>query len=100
MSLPKHEPLPNAASSNKYGKAVVYVLRCVDGTLYTGWTTDLALRLRAHQAAKGAKYTRGRLPVELAGWFAAADRTEARRFEAYFKKLPRAQKLRLLKKGR
>ena len=76
------------------------MLRCAYGTLYTGWTIDLAQRLSAHRAAKAAKYTRGRLPIELAGWFVAADRSEARRFEAYFKTLPRAQKLLLLRKGR
>ena len=43
----------------------VYILRCGDGTLYTGWTNDLDRRLRTHAAGKGAKYTRARLPVEL-----------------------------------
>jgi putative endonuclease len=41
----------------------VYILRCADGTLYTGWTTDLAARLAEHNAGHGARYTRGRLPV-------------------------------------
>ena len=44
---------------------LVYILRCGDGTLYTGCTNDLDRRLRAHQAGRGAKYTRSRLPVEL-----------------------------------
>ena len=43
----------------------VYLLRCADGTLYTGFTNDLARRLAAHNAGKGAKYTRSRLPVDL-----------------------------------
>ena len=47
-------------------KAYVYILRCADGTLYCGWTNDLAARLDAHNSGKGAKYTRGRGPVELA----------------------------------
>ena len=42
-----------------------YLLRCADGTLYAGWTNDLDKRLRTHQAGKGGKYTRARLPVEL-----------------------------------
>ncbi len=43
----------------------VYILRCADGTLYTGYTTDLERRLEEHNAGEGAKYTRGRTPVEL-----------------------------------
>ena len=43
-------------------KAYVYILRCADGTLYCGWTNDLAARLDAHNSGKGAKYTRGRVP--------------------------------------
>ena len=42
-----------------------YILRCADGTLYTGWTNDLERRLKTHNAGKGGKYTRARLPVEL-----------------------------------
>ena len=45
-----------------------YLLRCRDGTLYGGWTTDLERRLRAHNSGRGAKYTRARLPVELVYW--------------------------------
>ncbi|MCX6946897.1 MAG: GIY-YIG nuclease family protein [Verrucomicrobia bacterium] len=49
--------------------AWVYVLRCRDGSLYTGWTNRLEMRLRAHQAGKGSKYTRSRLPICLvAAW--------------------------------
>ena len=44
---------------------LVYILRCSDGTLYTGWTNDLEKRMKAHTAGKGGKYTRARLPVEL-----------------------------------
>ena len=43
----------------------IYILRCADGTLYTGWTNDPARRLAAHQAGRGGKYTRARLPVEM-----------------------------------
>jgi len=78
---------------------VVYILRCVDGSLYVGWTTDLEKRLRAHRAARASKYTRSRLPVELARVFTVRDRTEARRLEAQLKALPRARKLELLSEG-
>jgi putative endonuclease len=76
---------------------VVYILRCADGSLYTGWTIDLERRLREHRAARASKYTRSRLPVELAGSFKVRSRTDARRLEAKIKALPRARKLRLLK---
>lgn len=77
-------------------KPVVYVLRCADGSLYTGWTVDLERRLREHNAAKASKYTRGRLPVELVGLFEVGDRREARQLEARFKMLPRKMKLKAL----
>ena len=55
----------------------VYLLRCSDGTLYCGWTTDLDKRLQAHNSGKGAKYTRSRLPVELVYYERWEDRHEA-----------------------
>jgi putative endonuclease len=76
---------------------VVYVLRCSDGSLYTGWTTDLERRLRQHRAARASKYTRSRLPVVLAGWFKVQTRTEARKLEAKFKSMRRVEKLKYLK---
>ena len=74
----------------------VYILRCGDGTLYTGSTNDLERRLRAHRAGKGAKYTRGRGPVELAYREAAPDWPAALRREAAIKALSRAEKLALI----
>lgn len=71
----------------------VYLLRCSDGTLYCGCTNDMDKRLRAHGKG-GVKYTRGRLPVELAHQEPALDRSDAQRREAAWKKLPRAEKLR------
>jgi putative endonuclease len=76
--------------------AWVYVLRCADGSLYTGWTVDLERRLAAHSAGTGSRYTRSRLPVELAASWAQPDRSSARREEARIKALPRAAKLRLV----
>jgi putative endonuclease len=75
---------------------VVYLLRCHDGSLYTGWTTDLRRRLRLHRAGKAARYTRSRLPVELALAIPQPDATSARREEARIKGLPLAKKLMLL----
>ena len=75
---------------------LVYILRCGDGTLYTGCTNDLPRRLRAHQAGRGAKYTRSRLPVELVYQEEAADRSAALRREAAIKRLDRRRKLALI----
>ena len=55
----------------------VYVLRCGDGSLYTGWTNDLEQRLAAHQSGKGAKYTRGRLPIEMVYFEEMPDKSAA-----------------------
>ena len=76
--------------------AWVYLLRCADGSLYTGWTVDLDARLRRHAAGKASAYTRSRLPVELALALPVADRSEALREEARIKALDRAGKLALL----
>jgi putative endonuclease len=76
--------------------AWVYMLRCRDGSLYTGWTSDLDRRLARHQAGKASRYTASRLPVELAFALAMTDRTAARREEARIKMLPRAHKLALV----
>lgn len=74
----------------------VYLLRCADGTLYAGITTDLARRLAAHNAGKGAKYTRGRGPVVLAWKRGRQPPRHARQLEAALKALPRAAKERLV----
>jgi len=84
-----------AANIISVDAAWVYLLRCADGSLYCGWTSDLRVRLLAHGAGRGARYTRGRLPVELAWARAMPDRGAARRAEARVKALPRTQKLAL-----
>ena len=71
----------------------VYLLRCRDGTLYAGATNDLPGRLARHAAGKGARYTRSRLPVELAWTVRVRDRGGALRREAAVKRLTRAEKL-------
>ncbi len=73
--------------------ARVYMLLCADGTLYTGWTTDVEKRVAAHNAGRGAKYTRGRGPVTLVYSEECGGREEAMRREAAIKKLPRKKKL-------
>ena len=71
------------------------MLRCADGSLYTGWTVDVERRLAAHRAGSASRYTRSRLPVELVASFAMADARAARIEEARIKRLPRASKLAL-----
>jgi putative endonuclease len=77
--------------------AWVYMLRCADGSLYTGWSTDVARRLERHRAGKASRYTASRLPVELELALPMPDRTAARREEARIKRLSRSAKLALLR---
>ena len=76
--------------------AFVYLLRCADGSLYCGWTFEIEKRLEAHRAGRGARYTRSRLPVEVAAVFEVADAASARREEARIKQLSRREKLALI----
>ena len=75
----------------------VYILRCGDNTLYTGITDDVPRRLAAHRAGKGAKYTRGRGPLELVYTEQLPDKSAALRREIEIKRLRRADKERLIK---
>ncbi len=74
----------------------IYILRCGDGSLYTGWTTDVARRMAAHSAGRGSRYTRSRLPVELAYCETCLTKSDALRREAEIKKMTRKEKLSLL----
>ena len=76
--------------------AFVYMLRCKDGSLYTGWTNDLEHRLAMHNSGRGAKYTRGRGPLELVYSEELPDKEAALRRECAIKKLRREQKRALL----
>ena len=76
---------------------MVYLLRCRDGSLYTGITNDLPRRLAAHRAGKGSAYTRSRRPLQLAYRERVADRSAALRREAAIKRLPREKKLQLIR---
>ena len=86
-AVPESEPSALAAKTQ-----YVYILRCADGTFYTGWTTDLTARVATHNAGKGAKYTKSRLPAELIYHEEYDDKREAQARERAIKKLTRAQK--------
>jgi len=73
----------------------VYMLRCRDDSLYCGWTTDLESRIVQHNAGKGAKYTRSRLPVKLVYFEMYEDRHEALSREWHLKHMKREEKLKL-----
>ena len=74
----------------------VYILRCGDGSLYTGWTNDLERRFSAHASGKGAKYTRSHLPVELVYYESLPGPHEAMSRERQIKALSRREKLALI----
>ena len=76
--------------------AYTYIVRCSDGSLYTGWTDHLAKRVAAHNAGRGAKYTRSRRPVTLVYHETFATPQEAMSREWHLKRLTRAQKLALI----
>lgn len=78
----------------------VYMLRCADNTLYTGWTTNLEKRVAVHNAGKGAKYTRNRCPVELVYYECLETKSEALRRECAIKKLTRCEKTALIQQGK
>lgn len=75
----------------------VYILQCVDGTLYTGMAADVDRRVKVHNQGRGAKYTRGRRPVRVVYRESCASRGQALRREAAIKKLTRAEKLDLFR---
>lgn len=80
----------------KTDRPCVYILRCKDGSLYTGWTNDFEKRLQAHRSGKGAKYTRGRGPLVPVYLEYFPDKISATKREAAIKKLPRKKKQLLL----
>jgi putative endonuclease len=76
----------------------VYILRCCDGSLYTGITIDVTRRVGEHNSGKGAKYTRSRRPVELVYQEDCEDHSHALRRELEIKALPRERKIKLIEK--
>ena len=79
---------------------LVYIARCSDGSLYCGITNDIAARLAAHNAGKGARYTRSRRPIEIVLTRRCRSRGAALRLEYRLKQLTRTEKLRLIYKMR
>ena len=77
----------------------VYMLRCTDGTLYSGYTTDPNRRTAAHNNGRGAKYTRSRLPVELVYFESIETKSQALKREAALKKLTRTEKILLIEQS-
>ena len=77
-------------------KNVTYILKCNDNSLYTGWTNDITHRLKMHNEGKGAKYTRGRGPVELVYLEEFETKQEAMSREAKINRLTRKEKLLLI----
>lgn len=75
-----------------------YILLCGDGTYYIGWTNDLENRFKTHKEGKGAKYTKGRGPLELVYWEEQQSRSEAQKREAALRRLSRRQKEALIEK--
>lgn len=83
--------------SKGWGKLnYVYILRCSDNTLYTGYTNNLQNRIKVHNSGKGAKYTRCRLPVELVYFEKYDTKSDAMKREYYIKQLVRADKIKLI----
>ena len=78
-------------------KWFLYILRCGDGSLYTGITTDVENRLEQHRSGKGAKYTRGRGPLEVVYTESCEDHSAALKRELAIKALPREEKEKLIK---
>ena len=85
------KPTKNVSARN-----YTYILKCGDGSLYTGWTNDIAARLEQHRSGKGAKYTRGRGPLELVYLEVHDTRSEAMSREARIKRFTRREKQKLL----
>lgn len=77
-------------------KSFVYILKCSDNSLYTGYTNDLEHRLKMHNSGKGAKYTRGRTPVKMVYFEELPDKSSALKREAAIKKLNKTNKLKLI----
>lgn len=73
-----------------------YIVRCSDDSFYTGWTVDLEGRISAHNEGRGAKYTRGRGPVELVASWRSLSKSEAMKLERAIKQLSRSGKLKLI----
>ena len=83
-------------SGNTVARNYTYILKCGDGSLYTGWTNDIAARLEQHRSGKGAKYTKSRKPVKLVYFETFLTKQEAMRREWEIKQLSRVEKWKLI----
>ncbi|KHM53133.1 methyltransferase [Anaerovibrio lipolyticus] len=81
-------------------RAFTYILECADGTLYTGYTTDMEKRLSTHNSGKASKYTRSRLPVKLVYLEECIDKETAMSREWHIKQLSRVEKLKLIEENK
>ncbi len=90
----------SGVSKNTTATYHIYIVRCRDGSLYTGWTNNVSARVAHHNTGKGAKYTRSRLPVKLVYTKKCASKVDAMRKEREIKKLSRAQKMILVRAGK
>ena len=81
-------------------RAFTYILECADGTLYTGYTTDMEKRLATHNSGKASKYTRCRLPVKLVYLEECKDKETAMSREWHIKQLSRVKKLKLIEENK
>ncbi len=102
MSIKKNKiksPLSNKPTkTNPTSTWKVYILKCGDGSFYTGITTDIVRRVEEHQSGKGAKYTRGKAPFEIVYTRNFKTRSAASKLEAHIKRLSREEKLALISK--
>lgn len=92
--MDEHSSMPEEPGTDR--EAFTYMVECSDGTLYTGWARDVEARVKAHNAGRGARYTRSRRPVRLRFWEHHPDRATAMRRERQLKTYSRARKLRLI----
>lgn len=88
--------MKKTVEENKTKLNYTYILRCADGTLYTGWTNNLEKRIRVHNEGCGSKYTRSRRPVELVYFEVFNTKQEAMSREFAIKRLSRKEKLALI----
>ncbi len=90
----------NQTKENREEPSYTYIVECGDGSLYTGWTNHLEQRMKSHNAGKGAKYTRSRLPVRLVHYEIFSTKRDAMKREYAIKKLDRKDKLLLIESQR
>lgn len=98
IPMPSIPFITEKSVTNSEQIAYMYVLECSDGTLYTGYTTNLDKRIATHNSGKGAKYTRTRRPVRLLYHETFPDKKSAMRAESLFKQKKRQDKLTYIKK--